>query len=83
MIGGGRTKTPRKTGAFLYQQALPSSYSNPCAFGMSWVGRICGAGLASTVGAAAGAAIAPVVCGSAGLAGTAAADCWAGGAAAG
>ena len=61
------------------------AYSSPCAFGMSWVGRICGAGLASTGAATAGAAAAavPVVCGSAGFAGTAATDCCAGCAAAG
>ena len=38
-----------------------SIYSSPCAFGMSWVGAICGAGLAGTVPVAAGATAAACV----------------------
>src|SRR2546427_12900336 len=50
------------------------SYSGPCAVGMSWVGAICGAGLAGTEPVVTGAAADT----SAGF-GAGAAACWTGG----
>ena len=50
------TKTPRETGAFLFAVAAAGDQLRPCAFGMSCVGRMDGAGLACvcpTVAAAA------------------------------
>src|SRR6266704_3439483 len=71
-------KTPRKTGAFLVCRPYRDDgrdYSSPCIVGMSWVGAICGTGLAGADPVVIGAA----ACTSADFDfGAGAATCWTG-----